>query len=91
MTDEQKIKELREELDKALGSLGRWAGENSHLRRSARKSYEAQRRIENAIRRHAIGECGCKTSRECLVKLSRLVPLKPRPKYGARVKVSKRG
>jgi hypothetical protein len=91
MTDEPKIEELREELDVALGSIGRFAAENSWLRKDARKHYEKQRQLEDAIRRHAIGDCGCKTSRECLVKLSRLVPLKPRKKYGVRVKVSKRG
>lgn len=74
----------KEELDSLRGSVGRFARENSTLRTSLRKHYEAQRRLENAIRRHVMKECDCRSHTACIVALGKLVPKQPRPVYKKR-------
>ncbi len=62
-------------------SLARYANENSYLREKVKYNYEARRRLEAAIRRHASGMCRCKTAIQCVNTLARLVPVNPRPSY----------
>jgi hypothetical protein len=89
--NEQSLAEMEAELESLHGTVGRLIASDSHHRRSTKKHYEAQRRLENAIRKHASGACGCRNFRQCMIQLAKIVPMNPRPKYGARkkVKVSK--
>lgn len=62
----------------------RLAKENTLLRDEARLAYMARRRMEEAIRKHAEGQCDCPSPRVCVVKLYRLIPLNTRPVWHAR-------
>jgi hypothetical protein len=81
---EDDLVKLEESEDHYAASVGRFAHENSGLRSSARKNHEARRRLENAIRRHTTRQCGCRTDRQCLAALARLIPVNPRPAYKSR-------
>lgn len=83
--------DLELENEMLQNTIGRFATENSHLRRSTKRHYEAQRRLENAIRKHSTGACKCRSAKQCMNALSRLIPVNPRPIYKSRVrtKVSK--
>lgn len=75
-----------DDLDSLHSSIARFARDNSTLRISLRKNYEARRRLENAIRRHVIKECDCRSHTACIVALGKLVPKQPRPAYKLRHK-----
>ena len=75
---------MEAQLESLQGSIARYARENSTLRISLKKHYEAQRRLENAIRRHVLKECDCRSHTACIVALGKLVPKHPRPAYKRR-------
>lgn len=77
-------KKEKAEVEELYGTIARFARENTTLRISDRKHYERARRLENAIRLHSTKGCKCKSQRECLTALARLVTLKPRPVYKMR-------
>lgn len=59
-------------------SLARLSRENQSRAHNERKLRIRSDRLENAIRLHATGECDCHSERECLARLYRLIPVKPR-------------
>ena len=74
------------------GTLGaRLARENETLKRAVRVDYNGRRRIEEAIRRHAEGECDCRDFGVCMIKLYRLIPMAPRPTFRERLKRVRQG
>lgn len=81
------LEALEESEDSLASSIARLHSSDSRHRKAAKTHYEARRRLENAIRRHTTGACGCRNQRACLSALARIVPVKPRPKYGKRIKV----
>lgn len=58
--------------------LARWRTSATYAKQEADDLYDKRRALENAIRRHASGECGCKSSGACMAKLVSLVPVNPR-------------
>lgn len=65
-----------EENDRLLSQVARLAHENSARQRAWVKTAKRERVLLRAIARHATGACGCRNERACLVRLSRLVPVK---------------
>jgi hypothetical protein len=78
-------KQLEDELFEVGGTLSRLITSDSFNRRESRKYFDRTRSLENAIRRHATGQCKCRNAKQCMSQLVKLVPLKPRPKYGNKV------
>jgi len=66
----------------------RLARENDSLSRLEKRSYTRMRRLEENIRRHAEGECGCRTERICLMRLYRMIPNVPRPTLRERARMA---
>jgi len=58
----------------------------SGLRRAHEKFYNRTRMLEAAIKKHARGECDCKTKGECLTRLVALTPVNPRPTLRERLR-----
>jgi len=50
----------------------------------ASKFYERTRMLENNIRKHAEGQCNCRTPQACLLELGKKVPKQPRKIYKRR-------
>lgn len=75
---DQQHKKLEEQNLQLGDSLARYASENSSLRRREKKYLKKTIRLENAIRLHATKQCSCANPEECLAKMYRIVPLKPR-------------
>jgi len=75
---------LKQEVDDLQSTLARFVRENDTFRRTASKFYERTRMLENNIRKHAEGQCNCKTPQACLLELGKKVPKLPRKIYKRR-------
>lgn len=80
-------KQLEDELFEVGGTLSRLITSDSFNRRESRKYFERMRSLENAIRRHATGQCKCRNSKQCMAQLVKLIPLNARPKHGSKTRV----
>jgi hypothetical protein len=72
--------ELEKSNDELSARVARLAHSDHRNRRDARKNYEALRLLENEVRLHTYGQCACRSWRECIVRLGRMIPTKARPK-----------
>lgn len=76
MADKKTVNILEDELGALRFNVARHAREASTRAHDSRKLRKRVATLERAIVRHSTGQCRCKTTQACLVRLAKLVPVR---------------